>query len=65
MKCPNVDTWGCPSKEKMNVHTNDWWMEMYCPTCGYEGKERFEKVRPIERQALPPPAPPRRKKTTT
>jgi len=64
MKCPNADKGFCPSKRDMNEHTNEWWSEYYCETCGHEHKDRFEVARVIKRDPLPP-LPPRRKKPST
>jgi len=65
MKCPNIEKGNCPSKRDMNEHHNEWWSEFYCETCGYEGKETYDKPQKVERDILPP-APRRRKivKTT-
>lgn len=63
MKCPNAEKGFCPSKHDMNEHMNEWWREVYCTTCGYEGKEKFDTPQKVQRD-IPPPSP-RRKKTTS
>lgn len=61
MKCPSAEKALCPSKDEMEEHTNEWWTEYYCQTCGHEGKVHFTSANPRPKRRQPAPVPPVRR----